>query len=123
MSLRSHNRAYQDLLTLLTEFASYLITDEATSSQPRIKQKFQDLSLWFERNIANISQEELELAIAARWQAVQTEIKREFKLLSTDILFLATARQNETQRKRLKIINNRLTKLIGYCHIILQDSD
>ena len=88
-----------------------------------IKQKFQDLSLWFERNIANISQEDLELAIAARWQAVQTEIKREFKLLSTDILFLATARQNETQRKRLKIINNRLTKLIGYCHIILQDSD
>ena len=123
MSLRSHNRAYQDLLTLLTEFASYLITDEPTHSQPQINRKFQDLSLWFERNIANLSKEDLELAIAPRWQAVQTEIKREFKLLSTDILFLATAHRNDTQRKRLKSINNRLTKLIGYCHVILQDSD
>ena len=120
---RSHNRAYQDLIILLTEFASYLISDEAQDSQPQIKQKFQDLSIWFEHNIANLNKEDLDLAIAARWQSVQTEIKREFKLLSTDFLFLAAARQNNTQRKRLKSITNHLTKLVDYCQVILQDSD
>lgn len=123
MSPRSHNRAYQDLISLLTKFTSYLIVQEASQPLPQVKQKFQDLSEWFERNIASLSKEDIDLAIAPRWQAVQTEINREFKLLSTDILFLASARQNNTRTKRLQSITNRLTKLIGYCQILLEDSN
>ena len=119
----SHNRAYQDLLNLLTKFKSHLAAQASIRSLPHTKHEFQDLSEWFERNVANLDGHDLDLAIVPRWQAVQTEIKREFKLLSTDILFLASARQNDTQTKRLKSITNRLTKLIGYCQIILKDSN
>jgi urease accessory protein UreF len=90
-------------------------------NQSKIKQEFQGLLEWFKQNVAQLSSQDLAPAIASRWQAVQTEILREFKLLSTDILFLATSRQQATQRKKLKSINDRLTKLISYCQIMLKD--
>ena len=119
----SHNRAYQDFLTLLTEFKGFLIDCDTITSPAEIKQRFQHVCSWFEQHVANLTKEDLEIEIAPRWQAVQTDIKREFKLLSTDILFLAAARQNHTQTKRLKSIINRLTKIIGYCRVILKDRD
>jgi hypothetical protein len=117
----SHNRAYQDFLTLLTKFRQRLSEPGQEFNQSIIKQKFQELSTWFKQNIAQLSNQDLAPAIAPRWQAVQTEILREFKLLSTEILFIAASRQQTTQLKRLKSINDRLTKLISYCQIMLKD--
>ncbi|NJK54973.1 MAG: heterocyst frequency control protein PatD [Pleurocapsa sp. SU_5_0] len=119
----SHNRAYQDFLTLLTKFGEKLARQEQESPQSEIEQNFQRLSSWFAENVAQLSSQDLSPAIASRWQAVQTEILREFKLLSTDILFLAASRQQITQLKRLKSINERLTKLISYCQIMLKDDN
>ena len=119
MLSRSHSRAYQDFLTLLTEFKNLVDEDEIEKSQ--LKGKFQDLATWFEQNIADLSSENLDRAIAPRWQSVQTEIKRELKLLSTDILFLTSARQNVTQTKRIKSIGDRLGKLLSYCQIMLNE--
>ena len=113
----SHNRAYQDFSTLLTRFQSLSVENEEASSE-RVKQEWEQLRLCFEQQIAGIDAGEIPEAIASRWQSVQTEIKREFKLLSTDVLFLASARQITTQNKRVKSISDRLTKLIGYCRII-----
>ncbi|MBW4534032.1 MAG: heterocyst frequency control protein PatD [Pleurocapsa minor HA4230-MV1] len=121
MLSESHNRAYQDFLTLLIKFVQELSKQEQKINQFEIKQKFQGLLEWFEQNVAQLSNQDLAPALASRWQAVQTEILREFKLLSTDILFLATSRQQATQQKKLKSINERLTKLIGYCQIMLKD--
>lgn len=115
----SHDRAYQDLLTLLTELQSRLLDRESQIEQPQLKQQFQNLANWFEPNIARLDSENVDRAIASRWQSVQTEIRREFKLLSTDILFFSSARHNSTQTKRLKSIGDRLAKLIGYCQILL----
>ena len=112
----SHNRAYQDFSTLLTEFQSLLSAEKASAQ--RIQKEWNSLQLWFDRYIADIDGGEIPEAIASRWQSVQTEIKREFKLLSTDILFLSSARQTTTQNKRVKSISDRLTKLTGYCQII-----
>lgn len=127
----SHNRAYQDFLTLLTKFKEKLAGQEQEFSQSKIEQNFQGLSSWFAENVAQLSSQDLPPAIpqgrrsliASRWQAVQTEILREFKLLSTDILFLAASRQQTTQVKRRKSINARLTKLISYCQIMLKDDN
>ncbi|MGB5713095.1 MAG: heterocyst frequency control protein PatD [Waterburya sp.] len=119
----SHNRAYQDLSTLLTEFESFLVAQGQKNSQSETRLEFQNLTEWFKQNIADLSQEDLDLAIAPRWQSLQTEIKREFKLLSTDILFLSSARQKATQIKRINTISDRLAKLIGYCQIMLNDSN
>jgi len=115
----SHDRAYQDFITLLTEFIQVVETEKPEFSKDIVNQEFQDLSAWFKLHIAVLGDRNLESAIASRWQSVQTEIQREFKLLATDILFLASARQNSTKQKRLKSINDRLSKLIGYCQIML----
>ena len=118
----SHNRAYQDFLSLLIELNRLLASHtQTTDLNPieQIKQQFQSLALWYEQNLVRLDSRGLDSAIASRWQSVQTEIKREFKLLSTDILFLTSARQNSTQTKRLKSIGDRLDKLIGYCQILL----
>ena len=110
-------------MTLLTEFNSFLTGQDNKSVQSQTRLKFQDLAKWFKQNITDLSQQDLDLAIASRWLSLQTEIKREFKLLSTDILFLSSARQNATQIKRINIIRDRLTKLIGYCQIMLNKSN
>ena len=119
----SHNRAYQDFLTLLTNFVEKLPGQEQKSLRSEIEQNFPGLSSWFTENVVQLSSQDLPPAIASRWQGVQTEILREFKLLSTDILFLAASRQQTTQLKRLKSINERLTKLISYCQIMLKDNN
>jgi len=119
----SHNRAYQDFLTLLTELDSFLVDQGEKNVQSQVKLRFQDLTAWFEQNIKDLSQEDLDREVVPRWQSLQTEIKREFKLLLTDMLFLSSARQNSTQIKRINSIGDRLTKLIGYCQIMLNKSN
>ena len=114
----SLNRAYQEFSTLLTKFHSFLTVETEPASPERVKQEWEQLKLYFEQQIANIDVGEISQAIASRWQSVQTEIKREFKLLSTDVLFLGSARQITTQNKRVKSISDRLSKLISYCQII-----
>ena len=114
----SHDRAYQDFLTLLIELQNWLL-DRSPEELSQLKQQFQDLANWFENNIARLDREAVDRAIASRWQSVQTEIRREFKLLSTDILFFSSARQKSTQTKRVKSIKERIAKLIGYCQILL----
>ena len=118
----SHDRAYQDFLILLTELQNLVHDKNREVDLIQVKQAFDKLGLWFEQHIANLNREELSEANALRWQSVQTEIKREFKLLSTDVLFLSSARQNTTQNKRLNNIGDRLSKLINYCQIMLNSS-
>ena len=114
----SHLRAYQDFSTLLTTFQGFLDAENERASSERVKQEWEQLRSCFEQ-VAGIDVGEVPEAIASRWQSVQTEIKREFKLLSTDVLFFASARQITTQNKRIKSISDRLSKLISYCQIIL----
>lgn len=120
---RSHTRAYQDFLTLLTNFKDYLSNSELEVANPQIQQKFQELKLRFDKNVIDLNEQELEEAISSRWQSVQTEIKREFKLLTTDILFLKSARQKSTQIKRIESISDRVTKLNGYCQVMLASTE
>ena len=116
----SHNRAYQDFLTLLTEFKDCLNSPEGKGVIFTSDNKFQLLQQYFAANIANLESKDIEISIIARWQSVQIEIKREFKLLTTDILFLASARRDSTRTKRIESISDRITKLIGYCQILLK---
>ena len=119
----THDRAYQDFLTLLTEFGELSVGRKNKEDLARLMRGFNDLKTHLEANIVLLDSQNKEPAIASRWQSVHTEIVREYKLLSTDMLFLASARQQTTQVKRIKSINNRLTKLIGYCQIMLKDKN
>lgn len=117
-----HNRAYQDFLTLLTDFQDFMTNSPKLTNQLAIKQEFQRLEQWFEQNISHLDAEGISIAYIPRWQSIQREVNREFKLLTTDILFLASARQDATRIKRLKSISDRLEKLSSYCRGILEES-
>lgn len=118
----SHHRAYQDLLTLLTEFNTYLIKSDHQEEQTSVKRGFETVSHCFEEQIMKLDNQDMATEVSGRWQSVQTEIKREFQLLTVDILFLASARQQQTRSKRINQIKQHLAKLIGYCQIMLADS-
>lgn len=119
MLSKSHNRAYQEFLTLLSKFQSICADSKAIAENTQIEQQFLELKQWFEQNIASLDAENLEVAIATRWQSVQTEIKREFRLLATDMLFLSSSRQEATRVARLKAVVQHLAKLIDYCKVML----
>ena len=114
-----HNRAYQDFIALLTNFANNV---QNQSDRSAIKQEFVSLQQWFVENIDHLDESGIEEAYIPRWQSIQREINREFKLLTTDILFLASARIEATKTKRLKSISDRLAKLISYCQAILRET-
>lgn len=59
-------------------------------------------------------------AIAPRWQAIQRELIREFRLLATDVIFLASSRQPATKEARLKGIDDRLDKLVNFCQTAIE---
>ncbi len=119
----SHNRAYQDFLCLLIELKDLLAARPPQTEKSELQGQLSNLTRWYEQNLVNLDSDNIDGKIAPRWQAVQTEIKREFKLLSTDILFFSSARQNATKSKRLESISDRLDKLIGYCQIMLKNND
>ena len=119
----SHYRAYQYFLTLLTEFTRVIVVEKQELNLASLKIEFEQLSQWFQAHVVSLSDRQIELAHASRWQSVQTEILREFKLLSTDMLFLASARQDFTQQKRIKSIKNRLSKLTDYCQIMIKNNN
>ena len=118
-----HNRAYQDFLTLLTDFRIFAVNAQNKTDLAGTKQEFQKLEEWFKQNISHLEERGIDIAYIPRWQSIQREINREFKLLTTDILFLASARQDATKNKRFKSIENRIDQLINYCHGMLQEAN
>lgn len=119
----THNRAYQDFITLLTKFSNFVQNSLELADKSAIKQEFFSLKQWFEVNIDNLNDREIEAAYIPRWQSIQREIKREFRLLTTDILFLASARQSATKTKRLTAISDHLNKITSYCQGIIAENN
>ena len=121
MLFQSHNRAYQEFLILLEKLENDCSNLNLKISKTAINERFNPLQASFQEYILPLTDAELDTAIASRWQSVQTEIKREFRLLSTDILFLTSSRQASTRETRLQSVRKRITKLIGYCRVMLKD--
>ncbi|MGF1542497.1 MAG: heterocyst frequency control protein PatD [Pleurocapsa sp.] len=116
MLSESHNRAYQEFSILLKKFKNDCSDLNQTST---IKGKFQHLQVYFQEDILPLTDEELDREIAPRWRAVQTEIMREFRLLSTDILFLTSSAKTEMIAKRGQSVRERIDQLNSYCQIML----
>ena len=121
MLSESHNRAYQEFFILLKKFQNSCSNLDQKPQNTTIGKDFKQLQASFQQHILPLTDIELDKAIALRWQSVQTEIKREFRLLSTDILFLNTSRQTSTRDAKLQSVNQRIAKLINYCQIMLSD--
>ncbi len=114
----SHNRAYQEFLTLLQQLQhAFIFSVEVDVAS--LQQEFQAVRQYFEQCIIPLTSEELDESIAPRWQSLQTELRREFRLLTTDLMFLGSSRQPETREARLRSIGERLVKISGYCQAML----
>ncbi len=57
---------------------------------------------------------------AALLQSVQTEMRKQMRLLQTDLLFLQSARQAATRQQRYQQIGDRLRLLADYCQGLRQ---
>ncbi|WP_036482355.1 heterocyst frequency control protein PatD [Myxosarcina sp. GI1] len=113
-------KAYQEFLVLLTKFKENFKDDAQKINPTTTKERFRKIQQWFEEKIAHSSAEHLaEVEIAPSWQAIQRELIREFRLLSTDVIFLASARQTATKKARLQSIDTRIDKLINYCQTMI----
>lgn len=70
--------------------------------------------------IQRLEQEELNLNDTPRLQSIQTEIQRSVRLLTTEMLFLQSSRQNATRQQRLTGIRDRVAQLITYCQEMIK---
>ena len=111
-----HKKAYQEFLTWLNPWQNLLANHDKVQE---MTQQFPDLQQWFQQEIMTLTDEELDTTVVSLWRSLHTEIQREFRLLSTDMLFLASSRQASTTESRLKLIGDRITRLIAYCQKIL----
>ena len=123
MSLIIHKKAYRDFLTLLNDLESHCQNSAEIADNAEITAIWLALKQVFQERIIPLTDEELEGEVASRWISLQTEIQREFRLLNTDWLFWASARQQGIKQARAKAVTERLRKLSKYCQLMLTSID
>lgn len=113
----SYRQQYQEFLAALTDLLHTTKADHPEQAQ--LKEKFQKVQQGFQEQIARLSGDGLDPAVAPRWQSLQTEIHRQMRLLEMDLIFLQASRQSATAQTRQAAMNNRIKTLIGYCEGIM----
>lgn len=113
------HQPYVDLRQMLEEMRAIA---QPTLSAPSslhgnaLQKSFQAAQQHFQQHIV-IPAAELDLPSLV--QSVQTEINRNLRLLSTDVVFLQSARQAAIQQQRLQQVCDRLVKLLEFCDGVL----
>ncbi|MEO0946931.1 MAG: heterocyst frequency control protein PatD [Cyanobacteria bacterium J06641_5] len=74
----------------------------------------------FQAQILPLAASELPPELAVAWQALQTELHRNLRLLQTETLHLQAARQPQTQQQRLQTVRDRLDSAISQVRSVLE---
>ena len=117
----SHDRIYRELLNALVKLQNLSTTQDFDLSS--LQKQYGLVKDVFQSRAMTLTAEGLDAAIASRWQSIQTEIYRALRLLQNDIIFLGSARQPATRQTRLKTLCDRIEQLIGYCQVLLQETE
>lgn len=112
----SYFQAYHNLLNILLTLRSLL--NQLPFASVAIEENWQQLEQVFQEQVIGLTAEGLDEELVSRWQLLHTEMHRSFRLLRTDILLWRTAKQETTKVQRLKVISDRLEKLINYCYLM-----
>ena len=115
MLSKEYNQQYQKLSQLLNQLQQNVTARELEE----ILATNQEVQKWFETQIINLDNSELDPPIAYQLQFYVTEIHKQFKLLSLDVSFLQASQNPQTKQARLANISYRLETLKGYCLSIL----
>lgn len=116
---QSLRQSYQNFFSALDQLDSTLESDDPKLLQltlPNLQEVFPALEQGL--NAAQ-SENALDEAIASRLQSIHTEINKQLRLLSTDIAFLKTAKQPDTQQQRRQQIGDRIQSLRQYGDAVL----
>lgn len=115
-----HMNGYQNFLTILVELEIQLKPAIAQTLPSPVKTSWQKAYQYFQANLENCLDPEIEIKIYQRWTSLQTEIHREVRLLNTDLLFWQSSRQSQTQLAKQTSCWQRSQKIIKYCQMILE---
>lgn len=116
-----HDRVYRELLNALLELQN--ITTATDLEPSSLEKQYALVKEICQTRALTLTEEGLGAAIVPRWQSVQTEINRAVRLLQNDIIFFRSARQPATRQTRLKTLCDRLEQLIGYCQVLLRETE
>ncbi len=114
-----HMNGYQKFLTILSELEIKLKPTSAQTIPTNVKTLWQEVYQYFQTDLENFLDQEIEPKIYHQWNSLHTEITREVRLLNTDLLFWQSSRQSATQLARQTSCWQRSQKLIRYCQMIL----
>lgn len=113
-----HKISYEEFLGVLIEDRDQLKSMD--SSLKMDKNLLASCKKIFKEKIITLTGDELDPMIASRWQSLQTEISRTFRLLTTDMMFLSSSIQSSTAQARIAKVTEHIDKLIVYCQMILK---
>lgn len=114
--LRSGYEALRDTLRALQQTAAS--APDGSPDVATLQTQFKQAQTQFQQDLLGRA---MELSLPATVQSAQTEINRLLRLLGTDLTFLRSAKQAETQAKRLQQVRDRLTRLLEFCDGLLTD--
>lgn len=120
-------RSFQAFLALVGEAQGHLGGeqaggDQASGDQDLLKPAIASLEHCFRQRIQPLSFEDWPPASQSLLASLRLEMHKQLRLLSTDLMFLKTARQPATRRQRLDQMGDRFTTLSGYCTALIQAS-
>ena len=105
---------WQQLFTLLSNLP--------TDSIPELKVSLSNAIEFFESDILTQDIALLPDPIAGKMRSYLTESHRLFRLLSTDVMFMASARNPITIQQRRQAYQDKLDLLLEYCQAIIHKS-
>ncbi|OKH13150.1 heterocyst frequency control protein PatD [[Limnothrix rosea] IAM M-220] len=111
-------QSYTHLQNYLQQLALRLGQGEINASQAIAMG--QELARCWQTQLATSTGENLAPTIFSQWRSLHTEIHRELRLLSMDLMFLGSSRSAQTQAAKQKIAGDRLQKILQYCSQIQQ---
>lgn len=117
----SHRRAYQDLMKFLQKLNERVDEDKIKGTE--FQQALRKVQQVFQEQILPLTSQEINPSVVSRWQSIQTEIHRAVKLLQVDGMLLQASRQSDTSAKRQAAMGDRIDQLIGYCQVLLDETE
>ena len=114
-----HYQHYQELKQALEQFKANVTQVEAKGTD--LASTCLEIQNFFQLQVVNLSSDGLTLETENKVRSYQTEIHKQLRLLSTDLMFLQVAQQVSTVEQRRTQVYHRLETLIGYCKVLLQN--
>lgn len=113
-----HHQYCQELLTALRQLQQ---TVNSVNTETRSRtQAFEQVQEVFQRQIANLTSDDLDPVHPSRIQPYLTEMHRQMRLLQMDVMFLQASRNLTTTQQRQLTMSDRIKSLISYCEALLQ---